>query len=208
VAYDESVIGLRARTREAVRADIAAQAIVIFDERGFDETTVDDIVAAVGISARSFYRYFPVKEDVVTGDPLPYGLQIRDALNERPAGEDLWASLRACFAPIVKSCERDVPHNLRVMRVLMGAPSLRARNHEKHLVWAGLLSPVVIGRLEGQKTDSNRDAIGLQAHTFLHGALACLDVALYEWTRREGLTPLDSLLDSTFSLLNPSVGGF
>ncbi len=36
-------------------------------ERGFDATTVDDIAAAVGVSARTFFNYYETKLDAVVG---------------------------------------------------------------------------------------------------------------------------------------------
>src|SRR5919106_1490469 len=56
---------LRDRTRRAVRAEISQAAVALFAERGFDETTVEEIARAVGMTKRSFFRYFPTKEDAV-----------------------------------------------------------------------------------------------------------------------------------------------
>lgn len=44
---------------------IAAAAQRLFVERGFEATSVADVTAAVGISTRTFFRYFPTKADVL-----------------------------------------------------------------------------------------------------------------------------------------------
>ncbi|KPC90357.1 TetR family transcriptional regulator, partial [Streptomyces sp. NRRL F-6602] len=63
--------GLRMKTRRAVTEALADTALDLFDRAGFDQVTVADIVAAAGISQRSFFRYFSSKEDVVFGDRIP-----------------------------------------------------------------------------------------------------------------------------------------
>lgn len=51
-----------------MREVLAQAAFQLFLERGFERTTVDDIVARAGVGRRSFFRYFPSKEDVVFPD--------------------------------------------------------------------------------------------------------------------------------------------
>ncbi|MFE4513374.1 TetR family transcriptional regulator [Kitasatospora sp. NPDC056783] len=56
---------LTQRRREATRLDIARAAAALFAERGTEATTAEEIALAAGISLRTFYRYFSVKEDAV-----------------------------------------------------------------------------------------------------------------------------------------------
>jgi AcrR family transcriptional regulator len=44
-------------------------ALEMFASRGFKEVTVDEVADAAGISARTLFRYFPAKEDLLAGYP-------------------------------------------------------------------------------------------------------------------------------------------
>lgn len=55
----------RGRPRRTSQRDIEIVAMRLFDQRGFDETTVDDIARAAGVSRRTFFRYFDSKSAVL-----------------------------------------------------------------------------------------------------------------------------------------------
>lgn len=57
--------GLRARKKQQVREAILDACGRLFRARGFDETTIDDVVAEVGISRQSFFNYFRGKDAVL-----------------------------------------------------------------------------------------------------------------------------------------------
>ena len=42
--------------RAEVRRDLVAAAVRLFTERGYDETTIDDIAVAAGVGRRTFFR--------------------------------------------------------------------------------------------------------------------------------------------------------
>jgi AcrR family transcriptional regulator len=187
--------GLRDITREAVRTRISEVAVDLFAEHGFDSVTVEQIAAEVGISARSFHRYFPAKEDAVIGDLTRWGEFVRDILTSRPADEPPLVSLRIAFASLLsrpRSIE-DEQRSKRTMRVLTSTASLRARNLEKHLAWANMLVPVVQARVAG-------DYAELRAQTLVQAALACFDIALTTWAESEGVDAVE-LLRQSFAAL-------
>ncbi|WP_241565844.1 TetR family transcriptional regulator [Prescottella agglutinans] len=187
--------GLRDITREAVRTRISEVAVDLFAEHGFDSVTVEQIATAVGISARSFHRYFPAKEDAVIGDLTRWGEFVRDVLASRPVDEPALVSLRISFESLVSQPRsgEDEQRSKRTMRVLTSTASLRARNLEKHLAWATMLVPVVQARLAG-------DYAELRAQTLVQAALACFDIALTTWAESEGVDAVD-LLRRSFATL-------
>src|ERR1700722_17671308 len=92
--------GLRERTRRAVRKEITDAANALFAECGYADTTVD-IAAAVGMSQRSVFRYFPTKEDMVVGKFDPVADEMLQVLRERPVGQPVWDSVRRVFDLLV-----------------------------------------------------------------------------------------------------------
>lgn len=192
--------GLRERTRVAVREQIADVALDLFDEQGFDETTVDQIASAVDISPRSFFRYFPSKEDVVLGDPMVYGDPIRTRLAEALRSMPVWEALRTGFDAVDSIVEADPERALRATRVMISTPSLRARNTEKHLAWLSALEPLVAEVLTGSEAERH-----YQARAVTLCALTCLDVSSAEWVHRDGAVSSRVLLDEAFAMLRPTI---
>ncbi|MEV7692180.1 TetR family transcriptional regulator [Microbacterium sp. NPDC089189] len=190
---------LRQMTRDAVRARIADAAIDLFAEHGFDQVTVEQIATSVGISTRSFNRYFPAKEDVVMGgDGVAWGELVSDAFVARPAEEPVWSSLHAAYASMLATSTGPQDRQKLAMRVLISAPTLRARNLEKHLAWAQLLTPLVAARLTGADAEVRAEAI-------VQASLACLDVALLAWAREDEHRSPSAILQTTFDALSATV---
>src|ERR1700678_3423705 len=64
----EGAPSLRQRNKARARSEIAAAALRLFSDKGFSGVTVDQIVAAAGVSRRTFFRYFETKEDALLAD--------------------------------------------------------------------------------------------------------------------------------------------
>ncbi|WP_202919009.1 TetR/AcrR family transcriptional regulator [Saccharothrix deserti] len=191
---------LRERTRQAVRAQLMAVAWDLFVEQGYDATTVDEIAAAVGMSQRSFFRYFGSKEDVVLVKFEAVGVMLADELARRPVSEDVWTALRRSFDGIVETSERDPRYGLLVLRITDRAPVLRARRLEQQTHWQELLAPLVATRLDPPATDADHDP---RPAALAAAALACLNVANAAWLDSDGTESLRRLLDDAMRAVHP-----
>lgn len=71
---------LSSRKREFVRETIFDAAIELFATKGFDETTVEEVAQAAGVSRASFFRYFSGKDDLLAQNVLKYGHALTAAI--------------------------------------------------------------------------------------------------------------------------------
>jgi AcrR family transcriptional regulator len=118
-------MGLRERKKERVRASIQKEALRLFTEHGFDETTVEQIAEAAGVSAATYYRYFASKEDSVISDD--YDPIVIQQILERPADEPLIESMRAIMTGvIIKYFVQDRDLMIARMNLTRKTPSLQA----------------------------------------------------------------------------------
>jgi AcrR family transcriptional regulator len=58
----------RGAKSRAVRQALVSAALDLFLAKGYEETTVDEIAERAGVGRRTFFRYFPSKDDVVFPD--------------------------------------------------------------------------------------------------------------------------------------------
>jgi AcrR family transcriptional regulator len=93
--------GLRERKKARTRAAIRQQALRLFGDQGFDATTVEQVAAAAEVSPSTFFRYYPAKEDVLTGDGV--GALAVEAFAAQPPGLGPAAAVRAALASALAS---------------------------------------------------------------------------------------------------------
>jgi AcrR family transcriptional regulator len=116
---------LTQRNRERARDEIAGVAVRLFDHRGFDAVSVDEIADAAGVSRRTLFRYFKSKEDLVFHGHDQAVARLRELLaseDSRGEMEHLAGVLRELFAG-----PRDA-HSRAVARLVAAVPALQARS--------------------------------------------------------------------------------
>jgi AcrR family transcriptional regulator len=113
---------LQSKRSEMMTMEIEAIALRLFEERGFKDVTVEEIASAARISARTFYRYFPTKEDVLQVRIDRRSRTLRTALGVRPEDEPPMQSLRLALEEVLAS--EDLVVLRRWIAVVMATPSI------------------------------------------------------------------------------------
>lgn len=87
--------GLRERKKIDTRRALSDAALDLALEKGLENVTRDDIASRAGVSLRTFSNYFSGKYDALTYRQVERLRRSLGVLRERPAGEPIWASVRA-----------------------------------------------------------------------------------------------------------------
>ena len=117
---------LTERRMARTRRQLAEMAARLFLERGYEAVTVEEIVAAVEVSPRTFFRYFPSKEDVLDEILVNEAEAITAALRDRPKEEPVLDAVKAAAASWLGAAQRD-PRTLKLFALVVRTPVLRSR---------------------------------------------------------------------------------
>lgn len=119
-------LGLRARKRAAAMRTIQAVAVGLFEQRGFDAVTIEEIARAAEVSPSSVYRYFGTKEALLLRDDQD--AVMLEAMSQLMRVHDVWdAALIALQDVHAADWEEQREMHLRRMRFYVESSSVRSR---------------------------------------------------------------------------------
>ena len=120
------VLSLRERNRDRTRRELQDAALGLFAVHGFASTTVEQIAAAAGVSTRTFFRYFPTKEDAVFDEPAALVGRLRAALGEADPSQSIVQRVGTAILA-VQNPGGNPEHEVTRARLVAEVPSVRAR---------------------------------------------------------------------------------
>lgn len=187
-------IGLRERKKRERRQRIEEVAIELFEQQGFDDTTIEQIAAAADIAPRTFFSYFDSKDDVVLADYADRLDRIVGELDRRPADEPIWTALRSSFAVVASDYEAEADRLARRFAIMATTPSVHARSLQLQAGWELTLGSHIAAR-EGAETDDPEPGLLAAA------ALAAMRASLQYWLTTDRTTLLPRLVQESFDRL-------
>jgi AcrR family transcriptional regulator len=197
-----AVVGLRERKKARTREALQEAAMDLFTRQGFDGTTVEEIADACEVSPRTFFRYFPTKEDVLFVDADARRERLLAVLADQPADAPTFAALEAAMRALALDYRDDRAALVARSKVVEGSLQLQAYKAEHQHGWEA----VVVDALE-RRTSEHREPVSREELQLLTAvATAAMRVSLDAWVADPDGPDLDILLDRAFARLAAGFG--
>lgn len=160
----------------------------LFEEQGFDHTTIDDLTERAGVGRTTFFRHFRTKEDVVLADHEALVARVEEILDGAPP-----ADLEALARRVADAAEVVLHHYLdegerarRRYRLSTQVPAIRSREVAGMRAYQRTFHEAVALALGG---DSGDPAVDLDAALVASGVITATHHVLRRWLREETSDP-------------------
>ena len=158
--------GLRERKKRERRDAIAAHALRLFAESGFERVSMREIAQAADVSEPTVFNYFPTKESLVFSEDGERELALLQAVRDRPPGTSVVAAFRDMALELLDRHRRE--SDMDWFRVVQA--SARLQRHRRELYARQAVSLAVV--LKSQAGGRLGDVAALSAARALMGVMA------------------------------------
>jgi mycofactocin system transcriptional regulator len=173
-------------------AELEHAALALFYDKGFDDTTVDDIARAAGISRRTFFRYYASKNDVAWGDFDEHLARFQAHFDAVAPTVPMTTALLECILAFNDFSDEELPWLRRRMTLLLGVPALQAHSVLRYAAWCDIVAGFVARRSGGSQGT-------LHAQVMARCALGAAVAAYEHWLEDEG-TALRDVLEEALTI--------
>jgi AcrR family transcriptional regulator len=127
--------GLRQQKKAETRAALVKAAHDLFHTKGYEATTIEEIAELAAVSRRTFFRYFPTKEDLVFPQQKSRLRGFMMLLETHRPEETPFETLRHLTAVFAAEYERHSDKIIEQQELILTSPDLRAREREIDRAW-------------------------------------------------------------------------
>jgi AcrR family transcriptional regulator len=191
-------------TKPSPRDSLAQAAVTLFAERGYEQTTIDDITERAGVGRTTFFRYYRSKEDVIFPDHDRLLEQVRNRLQTSSHGTSLVAVADAVRLVLLHYIdEGDLARQRYALTSTV--PALRAREIASVARYQRLFREFIAGWMADP-----REAASLRAELMAASVVAAHNHVLRRWLRGDSPDPVgevDEAMRQVITLFAAPAGG-
>jgi AcrR family transcriptional regulator len=176
-------------TKPSARERLAAAAFALFDERGYEQTTVDDITERAGLGRATFFRHYRSKEEVIFPD--------HDLLLEQVAARLRTSSHSTALATVSDAVRLVLLHYLeegdlarRRYALTSRVPALRDREIASVARYQRLFREFITGWMADTAQPGAGGLAPLRAELMAAAVVAAHNHVLRRWLRGDAADPI------------------
>lgn len=185
------------RPSATTHAAIERAAFALFEDQGFEATTLDDIAAALGVGRRTLFRYYPSKNDILWGRFDDSLRNLERILDQTAEGTPILDAVQRAILAFNEFEPDAIPQHRQRMRLLLTTPALLAHSELRYAAWRDVIARYVAGRTALRPTDVIPCTVGRVS--------LALSLSAYEQWLRDEESALADCLAATFAALSELV---
>lgn len=197
--------GLRERKKARTRDRLVEVALMLFEARGFDAVTVEEIADAAFVSPRTFYRYFGSKEAVLYDDQDELLALLRGTILDHPADEPPLAAVQAGVVVLARNATASGDRHLR--RARLGQETEGLGHYQRTVMQPQCEEVLAASVAQRLGVDVDTD---VRPRLLAGVGLAVMASLSHSWVNAGGLVDLEALVTQRFAdlagLVNEAAG--
>lgn len=193
----------REKKKDQTRSALAAAAIELFTERGYDAVTMAQVAEAVGVSRRTAFRYFPAKDDLMLEHPNQW-MHVFNEFVEAHQHLKTSRRLREAAYAVAGHIESNPEPVLQLFALTFTHPSLAAGYARTNHAWVLR----VAGELAASSSETTvpTTTTPLAAEVLAAAYMGMVDTVCATWARSDG--SMTKLFDDAFAALEAGLTAF
>lgn len=189
---------LREKHKNQTGQAIRQAALKLFASNGYDATTTEMIAERAGVSARTFFRYFPTKESLLFFGEQDWFESMADEFPRQPESLSDLDALVAVIELQTPRLSRRRQWLLLFDRAIASSPTLRGLEEDHHLKNTELLAQAIAGRRGKSRADES-------AHLLAAVVVLTYRRAVNIWLAGSPKGDLSKIITKEFSLLREQI---
>ena len=173
---------LKIRKQQMVRKAIHDAAIELFTEKGFEETTVEEVAQAAGVSRRSFFRYFASKDDLLAQDVVDFGRVLAATITACAPSLTPLETARETVVSVMRQTATH-PKTRQILEISQRSASARHAHHSRMLDVEDCVAAAFAGRLKSASRDD------LKPRLLATLTVSAMNLAVVAWFRGDYQDP-------------------
>ncbi len=202
VASKLSLVALRERKKDQTREALALAAFALFQDKGYESTTVAEIARAANVSRRTFFRYYATKDALLFVEDSENLEHFRVLLGAREPGDDDLAHIRRACEALAEGYMRDREQILARARIIESSPVLSKQERQQDLSWERAIAESLLASHRHAAPNPNSTHRERRARMLAGAVFGAMRATMAGWQEQGGRADLPRLLGEALDLFS------